>query len=554
MGCGNKKVEETKHSPTDQSLQPTFEIPQFADITKASGITAQYENSESQGHRIIVESMGGGVGICDFDADGYDDIAFPGGGTIEEGKSLKGLPNFLWRNLDGKRFNSVSEASGFNSATYYSHGISIADFNADGFPDALITGYGGVQLFVNHGDGTFYETAAESEMLDDKWSTSAGWADFNGDGNTDVFVTNYVDWSWNNNPACFAPDKVQREVCTPQEFNAVLDVLYTSNGDGTFKTCQENVGISVAGKGLGIVAFDANEDLFPDIYVANDTTNNLLFLNDGNGNFQEQGVISGTAFDHRGIPNGSMGIATLDYDNDLMVDVWVTNYENETYALYKNEGQGNYRCVTESTGITAIGTLLVGFGTIAADFTRSGNEDIIVSNGHVMLHPVASSIAQNPVYLKNSGDGKLHQLSFPDESYFSQAHRGRGVAYTDFNNDGKLDLAFSHTNEPASLLQQTGDLNGQWFAVKLIGTKCNRDAIGSKLVFNVGNQKVMRTIVGGGSYLSQSSYTVWVGTPAKGIKSAMLDIDWGNGTTKQSLEIPANKLSVIVEGEKAVRF
>lgn len=505
---------------------------QFQDVTGKTRITAKYQNGEESGAHSIVESLGGGVGVFDFDQDGLGDLFFPGGGQLSEGEPLKGENSFLYRNGADWSFQAVADDANIATAPFYSHGCAMGDFDADGFPDLLLTGYGGLQLFRNQGDGTFVEISRDAGMTDNQWSTSAAWADLNGDSHLDVYITHYVDWSWKNNPACTTPVGDGREICSPQDFDGLLDLIYFNNGDGTFRGGDKEFGIDIAGKGLGVVASDFNGDAAVDIYVANDTTNNLLFINDGNGRFRESGVLSGTALDQRGVSNGSMGVAVLDYNNDLQPDIWVTNYENETFALYHNDRNGFFRCLTEATGVTAIGTLYVGFGTVAADFRRTGAEDIVVSNGHVMRYPINSPIAQEPLFLVNDGNGKIFRQSFANDSYFSTGHRGRGVVTSDLDNDGKLDLVFSHVNEDASVLRQSSQHDGDWLTIELIGRRSNRDAIGSTVILNTDRRQMLRTVTGGGSYLSQNSHGLYFGIP-KGDRFESIRVIWPDGASEE---------------------
>lgn len=530
-------------SPGSTSLaQPV----RFVDRVSETGVNSIYDNGEAAGHRSILESLGGGVGMFDFDSDGRWDLFFPGGGQIIADQKLPGNPNSLWRNLGDLRFTNTAAVAGAADAAHYSHGCAMGDFNSDGFADILVTGYGGLQLYRNQGDGSFQECAIPSGLTDEQWSSSAGWGDFNGDGHLDLFVVHYVDWSWSKNPKCNAPQAGEREICSPQDFNGLLDTVYFNNGDGTFRAANEEVGIKIAGKGLGVIATDVNIDGRLDAYVANDTTNNLLFVNQGEGKFKEMGVLSGTAFDERGVANGSMGVTVLDFDRDTQPDIWVTNYENETFALYRNDSRGMFRCVTQSTGITAIGSLYVGFGTVAADFTRSGYEDIVVSNGHVMLFPRYSPIQQEPLFIRNQGNGKLQRLEFPADDYFAQGHRGRGVVVGDLDSDGKLDLVFSHVLEQASILHQQTELAGDWLELTLVGRQTNRDAIGARVILETSLGPMMRTIIGGGSYLSQNPYVVNFGLPP-GTTAKTIEITWPSGQQQRIETLQLNQRSVVVE-------
>jgi len=537
-------------SGTAQS-QPSVHVvaewrpPRFVDVTDASGVVSIYRNGEELGERSIVESLGGGVGVCDYDVDGRIDLFFPGGGTLKVGQPLPGITGTLWRNLGDMRFTNVTAPAAIDRADHYSHGCSIADFDNDGFPDILVTGYGGLNFFRNLGDGTFVESSASAGLTDDQWSSSAAWGDFDGDGDLDLYIAHYVDWSWQNHPFCPASIAGKRETCSPIDFQPLADLLYWNNGNGTFGADPAAVATKV-GKGLGVIAADINHDSRVDVYVANDTDANLLFLNRGGGKFEEAGVSSGTAYDQRGLPNGSMGVAVLDYDHDLAPDLFVTNYENETFALYHNEGDGFFRCLTETTGITALGTLFVGFGTVSGDFTHSGFEDLVVSNGHVMQHPRNSPVAQQPLYIHNNGRGKFQRAQFDATNYFSRPHRGRGVVAADLDGDGRLDLVFSHTNEPATILQQQTDLAGSWLGLQLIGRRSNRDAIGTQVVLDTSRGKQLRLIVGGGSYLSQNPYTIYFGLPPDTIVAGA-EITWPDGTATKLANLRAGAIQRLLE-------
>lgn len=517
----------------------------FEDVTSLTGIDSVYWNGEDALQRSIVESLGGGVGLFDFDRDGLLDVFFPGGGELVPDQPLAGKPSGFWRNLGEMKFANAARSAAVDEVGHYTHGCAMGDYDADGFQDILLTGYGGLTLYRNQGDGTFEEVTLVVGLDSKEWSSSAAWADFNRDGHLDLFIANYVDWSWEKNPKCFAGAE-RREICSPQDFSPLLDLVYLSNGDGTFRGCKEECGLTEAGKGLGVLAVDVNRDGAMDVYVANDTTPNLMFMNDGTGNFQEAGVLRGTAYDQRGVSNGSMGVAVLDYNNDAQPDIWVTNYENETFALYHNDRDGMFRCLTENTGITALGTLYVGFGTIAADFTLSGNEDIVVSNGHVMMYPNYSEIQQDALYLRNDGRGRISKVDFPKDSYFGRGHRGRGVVTGDLDQDGKLDLVFSHVNEPASILRQTSDLSGQFIEIELVGTACCRDGIGASVMLTTDKRTRFRQVFGGGSYLSQNPYTVHFGVPVGDVVKEV-KIEWPDGTEQQIKDLQIGQRTVVVQ-------
>ena len=540
-----------KDSPSGQATAPiqkgAAELRDvlFADATKSLGINHTYLNGEDQNKYTILEAGGGGVAAIDFDRDGRQDLFFPGGGQITESNSLTPLPGSLWLNREGKGYLDVSVPSGANAVKYYTQGTAAADINNDGFPDLLVTGYGGLQLFVNRGDGTFQELADASGLVDPVWSTSAGFGDFDGDGALDLYVAHYADWSWEKNPECLSSARI-RDVCPPGAFVGLQDVVFMSNGDGSYRSVTSEIGLVPEGRGLGVICADLNHDSKVDVYVANDTTNNFLYVNTGDGKFSEQGVASGTALDERGTANGSMGVAVFDFEGDLKPDLWVCNYENETFALYKNDGNVNFRHITSSTGITALGTLFVAFGTVAADFDSDGDEDLVVANGHVLRFPAGNSADQSPLFLRNSGKGRLSRQSFEKESYFSNKWRGRGAIGLDFDRDGDIDLAMSHINQPSAVLENKTLTKGKWIQLELIGTKSNRDAIGGRVLFSTNKKQYLRHVIGGGSYLSQNPYLVHCAFPPDETLEKV-EVFWPNGGTQSLGNVAVNQYCQIVE-------
>ncbi len=517
----------------------------FTDITTKRHLEHQYRNGEEQNEFTYLEAMGGGLAVLDYDRDGWPDLFFPGGGLITESKTLTPLAGTMWRNNAGKDFANVSRPSNSDSVKFYSQGASVGDINNDGFPDLLVTGYGGLQLFVNQGDGTFLEWSASSGLNDASWSTSAGFGDFDNDGFLDLYVAHYVDWSWEKNPECKSPAG-KREICPPGAYKGLQDVIFMNNGNGTFRSVTSEAGLVPEGKGLGVVCADFNQDSKLDIYVANDAVNNFLYVNQGNGKFEEQGIASGTALDERGKSNGSMGVSVLDFDGDLRLDIWVCNYENETFALYKNDGNSNFRHVTSSTGITALGTLFVAFGTVAADFDSDGDEDIVVANGHVLRFPTGNSVDQFPLLLLNNGRGKLTRQQFGPATYFGKKWRGRGVAGFDFDRDGDMDLVISNVNQPAAILENQTRTKGKWCSLELVGCKSNRDCIGARIVFRTDKKSYLRNIVGGGSYLSQNPYLVHCAFPFDE-ELRQTEITWPDGTVQVVNNLRVNGLNQIVE-------
>lgn len=514
----------------------------FSDQTELSGIAFVYRNGEEAGHFSILESLGGGVAAMDLDRDGDDDLCFAGGGHFAADQRIEGNANGMFRNRGNWKFDDVSLVSGVSAARYYSHGIARTDYDDDGFPDFLVTGYGGVELLHNLGDGTFENVpAAVSGLQDSLWSSSAAWADLNNDGFPDLYVAHYVDWSFQNDPFCKAAAPNDREICPPRSFNGLPDILYMNTGDGGFREKPVGEGIAADGKGLGVVAADMNRDGSVDLYVANDTVPNFLFQNDGAADFSDVSLLSGTSLSDRGVPDGSMGVDVCDFNNDGMPDVWVANYERETSALYQNAGNMIFRHVSQRTGINAAGGLYVGWGTCIQDFDLDGDEDLFVSNGHVIRYPTNAPLMQQPLLFENLAGKRFRNAAVEAGPWFQEHHMGRGAAAADLDNDGDVDLAVSRTNAEATLLRNDSEPAGGWVQVELSGTISSREPVGARVELKSGSTTITRFVKGGGSYGSTNSTRVFFGVPA-GDALPSLTIHWPGGFVQNISDVPLNRL------------
>jgi enediyne biosynthesis protein E4 len=523
------------------SLPPAF---QFTDVTSKWGVDFTYRNGFEHENYTILESLGGGIGVIDYDRDGRADLFCPGGGTFAEQQTV-GLPAELYRNIDGQHMIAVAQPARSNIPRYYSHGASVADYDGDGFSDVLVTGYGGLQLWQNQGDGTFLEAQQATALIDNSWSSSAAWADYNNDGVLDLYVAHYVDWSFSNHPICRGRTADERDICAPREYSGLPDSLYLGNGDGTFSDATEAWQLQSDGKGLGVVAADFDNNGFVDVYVANDTVNNFLYANSGSGPLTDVGAIAGVATDKFGIPNGSMGVDVIDFNHDGLTDIWVTNYEREDFALYRSEGPASFLHVSDILGLNVLGGLFVGFGTVCSDFDLDGREDILVNNGHVILYPTISTRAQLPVAM-HADEKRFRRAEFNDDSYMMQPHEGRGLALADIDSDGDLDPIFSNLNARLGLL--TNDLlaPANWLQVRLVGTKSARDAIGAQVMLSVGEQQLLRIRKGGGSYLSTSQEALAWGLGGHD-KVDRLTVRWPSGGETTLVDVNSNQVLVLVE-------
>ncbi len=507
----------------------TVSVASFSGMAARAGINFTYRNGEESDHYAILESLGGGVGMIDYDNDGNVDLLVPGGGRYETEKRVVGLSAGLFRNHGNWRFSEAADPAGVATAPWYSHGAAVTDFDNDGFSDVLITGYGGLLFFQNQGDGTFREIAREAGLTDVQWSSSAACGDVDGDGNPDLYVAHYVNWSPDNNPVCDGPEAGLREVCPPRRFEPLPDTIYHNNGDRTFTDFSEELQLRTDGKGLGVLMADVDLDGHIDIYVANDTVPNFLYRNRGDGTLEDASTRSGTSLSDVGTPDGSMGVDVGDYNLDGRPDIWVSNFERESFALYRNDGNFFFQHVSRSTGITAVGGLAVGWGTVFTDFDRDGDEDVFVSNGHVIRYPRNAPLRQPPLLFQNDPGPRFHDVAPVAGQFMREPHMGRGVACGDLDNDGDQDLAISCTNEPLEILSNESGTNSS-LVIRLIGTSSSRDAVGAFVRVRVAaNQpQMLRQVKAGGSYASSSDPRLFFGTGQATIAEDV-EIHWPSG-------------------------
>jgi hypothetical protein len=545
-------------SPLPSTGSPTQEAdagpPLFRDVTAESGVQADYRNGEEAGLYAILETLGGGVALFDYDGDGLLDLFVTGGGYFE-GQEIRGHPSKLYRNLGGFQFKDVTTAVGLTGPIFYTHGCAIADYDRDGWPDLLITGYGRLALYHNEADGKggrhFVEVTHRAGLDDELWSTSAAWADLDGDGFPDLYVCHYADWSLTkNHPSCKGFDGKTRDICPPARFAAQPHRLYRNKGDGTFADVSKAARLCLGppqgdpGKGLGVVVVDVDGDGRPDLYVANDMTDRFLYLNRsklGTILLKEAGMSSGVARDHLGHPNGSMGVAIADYDDCGRPSLWVTNYEHEFHGLYHNETQDGrvfFRSTTQTSGIAALGQSYVGWGTGFFDLDHDGREHLFITNGHPNYYPAAGARrAQLPALLRNVGDGRFEIITTQGGSYFQEEHNGRGVAFGDLANDGRTSIVISHLNSSVVLLRNEAPTRGHWLGISLVGRK-HRDIAGARLTLDVAGRHLTRYAQGGGSYLSSSDKRVIFGLgPAEQVGRLRVAWPWGKEESWDGLAI-----------------
>jgi hypothetical protein len=566
--------------------------PLFREMTPECGIAWSYRNGQEANNLAILESLGGGVGLIDFDGDGLLDIFVVGGGYFSKtaaefnaleknGKfvqkdakkvrtagppEIRGHPCKLYRNLGNWKFEDVTAKVGLaDFPWFYTHGVAVADYDRDGWPDMLVTGWGRVALLHNEpvdpGDPNkgrkFVDVTDKAGLTGITWASSAGWADLDGDGYPELYVCQYVDWSWNNDPPC-QYDSLTDDVCPPKQFHGLRHKLFYNNRNGTFKDVSEEVGLKPGGrdasKGLGVLLIDVNGDGKPDIYVANDTVDKYLYVNHstpGHLQFTEQGLFAGVAKDEHANANGSMGLDAADYNGSGRPSLWVTNYENELHGLYHNECQAgklffSYR--TAASGIGVIGQKYVGWGTGFLDVDHHGWEDLVIVNGHAIHKPKGATLKQRPVLFRNTGNGSFVRWTQQGGDYFQSEHRSRGLALGDLDNDGRIDLVVSNVNEPVAVLRNTAQTDGNhWLGVELRG-KDHADVVGAKVVLEADGRKQTRFAKGGGSYASANDPRHVFGL-AKAERIGRLTVVWPDGTEQQWNGLPVDRYYRLTQGK-----
>jgi enediyne biosynthesis protein E4 len=527
---------------TDEALSP------FLDVTATTGIEFKHQRGASD-KKHLIETMGSGCALLDYDSDGLLDVFLINGGTTPDSPPFTLHGHALYRNLGGYKFKDVTAQSNIKGNGSYGTGVAVGDYDNDGHPDIYVTNFGPNILYHNNGDGTFSDVTERAGVGDPAWSSSAAFFDFDNDGYLDLYVANYVNYRFDANPVC--AEKNIRSYCHPRFFSGVPDKLYRNLGDGRFQDVSEKSGIaSVEGKSLGVVAADFDGDGWMDIYVANDTTQNFLFRNNRNGAFADVSLISGTGYNTEGEAEASMGVDASDYDGDGLLDLVVTNYDLETNGLYGNEGRWQFRDKRWSAGVAKTDRRFLGFGTGFFDFDNDGDPDLLIVNGHVLdnieLIREGFSYAQPNQLLENRSGTFFENLEFLRYSSLSP-RVGRGAAFGDVDNDGDLDVLISNSDQgPTLLLNQVGQKRN-WISLKLVGTRSNRDAVGTKIAITTENSTQTDQVTGGGSYLSASDLRVHFGLGSSEIIKT-LKVRWPSGTEEVFRDVKANQRLSIREG------
>lgn len=532
-----------------QSSPPSKEI--FTDITEDAGITWRDFSGESQ-DRFLIETMGGGVAFLDFDGDGLQDLFFVNGGETRHGKSTLPVRNALYRNLGNGRFQDVAATAGVDRLPFYGMGVTVGDFDNDGFPDLYITGFPSCALFQNNGDGTFTNVTDRAGVKNaGRWAASAAWFDFDRDGYLDLVVTNYAQFSFDEVKKCELDGKPA--YCAQKAYAGMPLTLYHNNGDGTFTDVSERSGLAkLVGRALGVVAVDVDDDGWTDLFVARDASPNLLLINQKDGTFRDTAVDSEVAYNLEGVAKAGMGVDAGDVNEDGKPDFVVTNFNDEYHSLFASSSSGLFDDKSVSSRLAEYTKSFVGWGIHLIDYDNDGNFDLIIANGHINQAIESTRVdvkyKEPPLLLRNDGKGRFSNMRESAGTDFRAGQRARGLAVGDFNNDGAADVAITRLDEKPILLRNNEGQNHRWVGLELQGTKSNRDGIGSKITIEAGKRKLVRWITGGASYLSSHDKRVIVGLGDVPDSVAITgQIRWPSGAVQHVSNLTRNRYHKIVE-------
>lgn len=521
---------------------------QFVDVTKPAGIT--FEHISSPEKRYIVESMSGGVALLDYDNDGFLDIYFINSLTVDLVKTNGKTRSALYHNNGNGTFTDVTDKAGVGDVGW-GMGVAVGDFNNDGFDDIYVTCVGPNRLFKNNGNGTFSDVTKTAAVSDPRWSSGAAFVDYDNDGKLDLMVANYVAFDFKNLPEFGKGRLCQYKgvpvQCGPRGLPGDGDTLYRNEGNGTFTDVTKKAGVADANGyyGMGVICSDFDENGLVDIFVANDSTPNYFYKNNGNGTFEEIGFLSGTAVNENGSEQGSMGVTIADYDHDGHLDLFVTNFDDDYNTLYHNDGKLSFTDSSYAAKVAAVSLPYVGWGTKFFDYDNDGWVDLFVANGHV--YPQIPSYKQRNFVHRNNRDGTFTEIAEQLGAPFSEKRAGRGVAFGDLDNDGDVDLVINNLDGPPTVLRNDGGNLNNSVLIKLVGVKSNRAGIGAMVKVVSGELAQKDEVRSGDSYISQSDQRLHFGLE-KRTQIDFIEVHWPSGIVDKLTGGKVNSIITIKEG------
>ncbi len=538
----------------------------FTNIAAKAGLTVWHRTSGAAIKRMILEAKGGGVALLDYDNDGWLDIYLVNGSTVNamDGRETPPHAALFHNNHDGTFTNVAAQAGVTNDR--WGYGVVIADFDNDGWPDIYVTNFGKNRLYRNNRDGTFTDVAEKAGVALGTWSTGATFGDYDGDGNLDLFVAGYLKYDPHHPPLPGAETSGASScrfrgvpvLCGPRGLTGEHDHLFHNNGDGTFTDVSDKLAVSDPNGyyGLGALFVDVNNDGHPDLVVANDSTPNYLYINKGDGTFEDRSYLSGYAFNGEGREVANMGIAAGDYENNGHLDLMNTTFADDSDVLFRNDGTGNFTDVSYPSGIAAPTIPFVGFGDGFIDYDNDGWKDLFVANGHVYSsadkHPEwGSSYAQRPLLFRNLRNGNFALVPAVEGTGLAEVSVGRGAAFGDLFNDGKIDVVINNADGVPVLLRNVNPDHHHWVELKLVGGPGSpRDAVGATVYLIANGMRQRGDVLSGGSYLSSNDPRVHFGL-GDATDAGTAEIHWSSGK-KESVRLPAPDRIYTVTEDKGI--
>jgi enediyne biosynthesis protein E4 len=519
----------------------------FEDVTAQVGVHFLHQAPHSS-RKYLLETMGSGVALFDYDNDGRLDLYLVNGAPFDDFVPPGTIPqkagpeywNRLYRQKPDGTFEDVTEKAGL-AGVGYGMGVAVGDYDNDGYEDLFVTSLGGNHLYHNNGNGTFTDVTSQAGVGGSGWSTSAAWADLDGDGYLDLIVLRYIQWDWND---VWCGTKENRGYCHPDVFPPISMLVYHNNGNGTFTEEAQKLGFTTPGKALGIAVADYDRDGHPDIFIANDSMMQFLFHNLGGGRFEEVGLNSGVAVNEDGRTFAGMGTDFADYNNDGWPDLFVDDLANQTYNLYRNDGDGTFSEDSDVTRVARATLLHSGWGARFVDYDNDGWKDLLIAQGHD-LDTIEKSFPnlryrEPPMLLRNVGGSRFVDVGPVSNDVFRQQWVGRGLAIGDIDNDGRVDAVITENGGPAHVLMNRTNTANHWIGFKLVGHKSNRDGIGAVIRIDTSTGSQWATVTTASSYLSASDVRAHFGIGRDTSVNAV-EIHWPSGIVQRLKNVPGSQ-------------